>query len=244
MSTHLSGARCGDLDGAIRPLATTGDILRDIPADVPCRRLTEVLDGQIKRIARALHDEAGQLLTAAHIALAHAARGLPPEGRERLQDVKVCLDQIEEQLRRVAHELRPRILDDLGLVPALEFLAQGVEMRRGLTVTIDAALEERLLPAVETTLYHLVQEALANTGKHACATRTVVRLSMRSRSLRCTVEDDGVGFDPRAVFAGTGQHGCGLIGIREQVMALGGTFHISSAPASGTRLEIAIPLAA
>ncbi len=114
------------------------------------RRLSENLELQAKWIAQTLHDEAGQLLTSAHIALAEAIRDLPPPARERLQEVKKHLDGIEEQLRRFAHELRPRILDDLGLVPALEFLAAGVEKRQGISIAVEATLKRRLPAAVET----------------------------------------------------------------------------------------------
>jgi two-component system sensor histidine kinase UhpB len=95
---------------------------------------------------------------------------------------------------------------------------------------------------VETTIYHLVQEALTNTARHARATHATICLSIRSRSLRCIVKDDGVGFDPRALFLRTGESGCGLLGIREQALALGGSFEITSDPASGTELQITIPV--
>jgi signal transduction histidine kinase len=123
------------------------------------RRLNESLEGQARQIAQALHDEAGQFLTSAHIALAEAGRDLPPPARERLQEVRGYLDRIEEQLRHLAHELRPRILDDLGLLPALHFLAEGVEKRHGISITIEATLQGRLPAAIETTVYRLAQEA-------------------------------------------------------------------------------------
>ena len=239
--TRSSRTLIEHLDGTTGAIAPAGD-LSDARPENSARRLNQVLDAQVGRIAQVLRDETGQLLTAAHVALADASHSLPAESRRHLRHVKTYLDQIEEHLRRLADELRPRILDDLGLVPALKFVAQGVERRRGIAITIDAALEQRLPAVVETTIYHLVQEALTNSGRYARATQAVVRLSMRSGSLRCTVKDDGVGFDAPAVLDRTGGIGCGLVGIREQVMALGGTFRITSAPESGTELEIAIPL--
>jgi signal transduction histidine kinase len=240
---HASRALIRDVD-RINPVSGIArGTLENIRPEDSCQRLNEILDAQVKRIAQALHDETSQLLTSAHIALAYAGRDASADGRNHLQDVKTHLDQIEEQLRRLAHELRPRILDDLGLLPALEFLIEGVGMRRGISITIDAALDRRLPPVVETTIYHFVLEALTNTGRHARATHASVGLSIRSRSLRCTVKDDGVGFDANAVVGRTGDHGCGLIGIRERATALGGTFQITSAPASGTELEIMVPLA-
>jgi signal transduction histidine kinase len=240
--TRSSRTLIEHLDGTTGAIAPASGSPSDARPENSGRRLNQILDAQVRRIAQALHDETGQLLTAAHIALADASHSLPAESRRHLRHVKTYLDQIEEHVRRLADELRPRILDDLGLVPALEFLAQGVEKRRGIAITIDAALGQGLPRVVETTIYHLVQEALTNTGRYARATRAVVRLSIGSGSLRCTVKDDGVGFDTAAVLGRNGGIGCELVAIREQVMALGGTFQITSAPESGTELEIAIPL--
>jgi signal transduction histidine kinase len=240
--TRSSRTLIEHLDGTTGAIAPASGSPSDARPENSGRRLNQILDAQVRRIAQALHDETGQLLAAAHIALADASHSLPAESRRHLRHVKTYLDQIEEHLRRLADELRPRILDDLGLVPALEFLAQGVEKRRGIAITIDAALGQGLPRVVETTIYHLVQEALTNTGRYARATHAVVRLSIGSGSLRCTVKDDGVGFDTAAVLGRNGGIGCELVGIREQVMALGGTFQITSAPESGTELEIAIPL--
>jgi PAS domain S-box-containing protein len=244
-----------DAEAAISHIEVAGEqlrtyILRDIEArDVSqptetgaLRRLNEHLELQAGSIAHALHDEAGQLLTSAYIALTEAARELPPAARDRLHDVRKHLDGIEDQLRRVAHELRPLILDDLGLVPALEFLAQSVQQRRGISIAVEAALERRLPAAVEITLYRLVQEALTNVSKHAQALHVTIRLEHRGRALRCVIEDDGVGFNAAGLVARQGEQGLGLIGIRNRLEALGGTFEINSAPGRGTELVVTIPL--
>jgi len=206
------------------------------------RRLNDSLERQAKRIAQALHDEAGQLLAAAHTVLAEAARDLPAPARQRLRDVDSHLDGIEAELRRLAHELRPRILDDLGLVPALEFLADGFEKRRAISVSVDAVLD-RLPPVIETTLYRVVQEALTNVGKHSRATRVGIGLSQAPGMLFCTINDDGVGFDPSALPSGADEPGFGLAGARDQIAALGGTMRTISAPGAGTELLISIPVA-
>src|SRR3989454_2173014 len=140
------------------------------------RKLNERLEGEAKRIAHALHDESGQLLATVHISLADVARALPPQHRRQLQEVRGILDQIEEQLRRLSHELRPTILDDLGLVPALEFLAEGVSKRTGLRITVEGGNGNRLPGVIETALYRVVQEALNNVSKHARATRVQIRV--------------------------------------------------------------------
>ncbi len=159
------------------------------------RQLNERLEGEAKRIAHALHDEAGQLLATVHICLADIARTLPPRHRRQIQEVRRVLDQIEEQLRRISHELRPTILDDLGLVPALEFLAEGVAKRAGLAVAVEGRTNGRLPQAVETALYRVVQEALTNVSRHAHARRADVRVSQEGGTLHCVIRDDGAGFD-------------------------------------------------
>lgn len=223
-------------------------------ANIALRRLNETLEEQAKRIAHALHDEAGQLLVAVHIALREAAREVPPPARERLQEIHGLLDQIEEQLRCFSHELRPTILDDLGLLPALEFLAQGMAKRTDLPITVEGSTQGRLPPAVETALYRCAQEALTNVARHARASRAGVELQREVKLIRCSIRDDGVGFNVPAVIAGTdqrdlfgagarrGQRGLGLVGIRERLNALGGTLRITSAPGRGTELLIIVPL--
>ena len=205
------------------------------------RRLNETLEEEARRIAHALHDEAGQLLASVHLALEAIARELPAAG-QRLQEVRELLRLIEEQLRRLSHELRPTILDDLGLVPALDFLAQGASSRTGVAITIESALGLRLSPPVETALYRVVQEALTNAARHARANRVQVRLMPDGRAVRCTVRDDGKGFDLSEAMARKGERGLGLVGIRERLSALGGTLAITTALGRGTELQITIPV--
>lgn len=223
-------------------------------ANTALHRLNETMEAQAKQIAHALHDEAGQLLASVHIALREMTREMPPPARQRLLEIHGLLDQIEENLRRFSHELRPTILDDLGLLPAVEFLADGVAKRTGLLIAVEGATEGRLPPPVETALYRCVQEALTNVAKHAQASRVTVWLKRETKGIRCSVGDNGIGFDVSAVLAGAGQRdlfgarsgrgerGLGLIGIRERVSAIGGTLQITSTPHRGTELRITIPL--
>jgi signal transduction histidine kinase len=206
------------------------------------RRLNTSLDRQAKRIAHALHDEAGQLLTAAYNSLSEASRELPPAAAARLGEVRECLDQLERQLRCLAHELRPRILDDLGLVAALAFLADAVTRRRRIAVSSEGSLHGRLPAVVETTVYRVVHEALNNASRHAQASRIDVVLEHCAGALHCRIDDDGVGFDMSALEQRTGERGFGLAGMREQIELLGGTFRVDSAPGHGTRLTMTIPL--
>ncbi|MBI4390887.1 MAG: ATP-binding protein [candidate division NC10 bacterium] len=223
-------------------------------ANTALHRLNETLEEQAKRIAHALHDEAGQLLASVHIAMRDIAREIAPPARDRLMEVHGLLDQIEEQLRCFSHELRPTILDDLGLLPALEFLADSVSRRTGLPVSVEGSTEGRPPPAVETALYRCVQEALTNVVKHAQASRATVQLQREPKQIHCSVRDNGVGFDVPAVLAGPGQpelfgrgprrgeRGLGLIGIRERLSAIGGMVQITSTPGRGTELLITVPL--
>jgi signal transduction histidine kinase len=111
--------------------------------------------------------EAGQLLVAVHLALAEVALQLPEPQQAQVTRIKELLNQVEKHLRRYSHEVRPTILDDLGWIPAIGFLAEGISKRAGLPIYIDATVSVRLPGASETTLYRIVQEVLTNTAKHA-----------------------------------------------------------------------------
>jgi len=206
------------------------------------RHLNEMLELEVKRIAHALHDEAGQLLVAVHLALADVSRDLPVPLRERVGHVNVLLDQVDEQLRRLSHELRPTILDDLGLVPAIEFLAEGISKRANQTISVHASLNDRLPTSIEIGLYRVVQEALTNAAKHSRASNVHIQMDRPVGLVRCSVRDDGAGFDVAAVLASRGGGGLGLLGMQERLNALGGSLEIQSLPGRGTTLLIKIPL--
>ena len=165
-------------------------------ANTALRGLNEFLEEQTRRISHELHDEAGQLLASVYLALDDVARDLPAPAAARLQSVKTLLDRIEEELRRLSHDLRPMILDDLGLMAALDVLAEAVAARTGLWVKVEGQREDRLSPAIETVLYRIVQEALNNVNKHAHASAVTVVVRREARRVCCSVRDDGVGFDP------------------------------------------------
>jgi signal transduction histidine kinase len=205
------------------------------------RHLNEVLEGEMKRIAHALHDEAGQLLGSVHIALAGLAAELPPQARPRLDGIENLLRQIEGELRDLSHGLRPTVLDNLGLVAGLELLAEKVAKRTGMVVFVEGELRRRWPANVETALYRIVQEALNNVSKHAGASSVRIKVRSTSSKIACSVSDDGRGFDWRPEAEG---QGLGLLGIRERLNALGGSLQVDTGPRRGTTLVADIPLGA
>lgn len=206
------------------------------------RRMNETLEEEIKRIAHAVHDEAGQLLVYVHLALASLSDGATPDQKESFQRITQLLNQVETQLRQLSHELRPAVLDDLGLVPALRFLADGASKRSNLRIEISADFTQRLSGPVEIALYRIIQEALTNASKHARAQSLFIRLWAEGSQLLCTVEDDGVGFAPRVLQSPGAAPGLGLLGMRERLHALGGTLEIASSPGSGTKISLRLPI--
>jgi signal transduction histidine kinase len=205
-------------------------------------QLNETLEEEIKRIAYAVHDEAGQLLVAVHLALAEVALELPAPQQAQFARIKEMLNQVEKHLRRYSHELRPTILDDLGWIPAIRFLAEGISKRADLPIYIDATVSGRLPSTIETTLYRIVQEALTNAVKHAKASNVWIRAWREDLVLCCSIRDDGGGFDSSQACAAPGRKGLGLIAMQERVSAIGGTLHIESRPGVGTELCIRLPL--
>src|SRR5437899_2263672 len=206
------------------------------------RQLNETLEEEIKRIAYAVHDEAGQLLVAVHLALAEVARELPQVQQEKIGRIGELLNQVEKHLRRYSHELRPTILDDLGWIPAIRFLAEGISNRAGLPIHIEATVSGRLPSPVETALYRTVQEGLTNAVKHAKARNGWIRAGKERLTLCCSIRDDGAGFDSQHVQREAGRKGLGLIAMQERMSAIGGTLRVESCPGRGTELSVRVPL--
>ena len=209
-------------------------------ANIGLRQMNQTLEQEIQRIAQALHDEAGQLLASVYLALDEVARNLPP-AREPLLKVKGLLDLIEGQVRRLSHELRPTILDELGILAAIKFLAEGVTARTGLMITVEGDFDPSPSPLLSATIYRIIQEAFTNVTRHAKATQVHVTVQQDRQTLRCSVKDDGVGFDVSSLSARTGEGGLGMIGIRERLNSIGGALSLMSSPGRGTELMITIP---
>jgi signal transduction histidine kinase len=195
------------------------------------------------RIARELHDELAQTLTALKLDTAWVRDNLQrrEQIRARLQGMLELLDLAVGATRRIPADLRPPVLDDLGLVPAVEWLAHNFEERHAIPceLEVDAALE--VLDPHATALFRILQESLVNVAKHAHATRVRVRLLRQGGEVLLTVQDDGVGFVPAQAHKPAS---LGLVGMRERVQLLQGTLSIASAPGQGTRLEVRVLLPA
>ena len=195
-----------------------------------------------KRIARELHDSASQSLTSLLVGLkAMSTTCDAPDVRQHAEELRGVAAQTLDDVHRLALQLRPSVLDDLGLPAALERYV--AECRRRYRLQIDLAMRgleaERLPAQVETALYRIVQESLTNVARHAAARTASVLVERRNGRVRAIIEDDGRGFDP----AGAGQERLGLYGIRERAELLGGTLTIESAPGQGTSLFIEVPIA-
>jgi signal transduction histidine kinase len=208
--------------------------LKDLSA-----RLVSAQEGERCAISRELHDEVGQSLGTLLMEVDHLGT-LGPDGvfRERLDRVRPLVENCVNVVRNISLLLRPSMLDDLGLVAALEWQAREVAKRSGLTVDIaEKNVSDTLPEEYRTCVYRVVQEALSNCSKHARAKKVRIVVRQELERLLLTIEDDGKGFDVHRV------RGLGLIGISERVTHLSGTFEAKSQEGRGTLLRIELPLA-
>ncbi len=193
-----------------------------------------------RRIAQEIHDELGQTLTALRLNLWLRIQANPEN--KMLVEAHQQATNIQEQARTLSHELRPAMLDDLGLLPTLEWYIDRIEQRANLAIILEAQFDENCLhPNLKTTLYRLIAEALTNITKHAQASVVEIKLNQNDHELTLTIIDDGVGFQT-STLAQT--HSLGIAGMRERVNLLQGTFLIKSKPDQGTQLFITLPLQA
>lgn len=210
-------------------------------ASAAMRHLNETMEGEIRRIAQSLHDDAGQFLACIHIALYDIARRVSPDIKSDIADIQQMLDSLENELRLISHELRPRILEESGLSNAIEFLARAFSIRTGLDITLTNELVERPDAVIETTIYRCVQELLKNACRHADANKADIVLYKAGDMLVCEVRDDGKGFDAREAMLRSGGEQLGLLGLMERVAAVDGSIVINSAPGKASCIRIEIP---
>jgi two-component system, NarL family, sensor histidine kinase UhpB len=205
------------------------------------RRLFQIQQDERRHLARELHDQMGQALTAAKIDL-QAAQRLEERTAivQRLNDSIAILERLLQQVRQLSLELRPPLLDDLGLVPALRWYLDQQAQRADLRVEFfaDPALE-RVDAAIETACFRVAQEALTNVVRHARAQTVSVELDRTPEALHLAVRDDGIGFDVVGAQQGAS---LGLLGMRERVTLLGGELDCKSAPGRGTEVHAFFPV--
>ncbi len=207
----------------------------------------KVQEEERRRLARELHDGIGQTLTALKNQLEwvqrRAAAGEPGLETEIAESVDLAAQALNDT-RELSRLLRPPVLDDLGLVPALRWLARTLGQRTGLEVELETReVEERLDPDLETLVFRAVQEALTNVLKHSGAKRARVSLARRAAGLRLRVVDEGRGFDSATVLGSSdGAAGSGLRGMQDRVELFGGRIRIESQPQRGTSVTIDLPV--
>ena len=204
------------------------------------RRVVEAQELERRRLARELHDETGQALTSILLGLKPLEEALADHpAHADVAELREHVVNALQDVRRLAVELRPAVLDDFGLEPALERLTDAFAEQTGLRVDFHSALGETRLPGeVETTLYRVVQESLTNIVKHASADSVSVSLSRREAGVAAVIEDDGAGFDQRSVR----EDGVGLLGMRERLALLDGRLEIESRPGAGTTIVAEVPV--
>jgi PAS domain S-box-containing protein len=209
------------------------------------RHRTQVQEKERRYLARELHDQIGQALTAAKINVQSAQRSTKREMVTKyLEDTVSILDEILDQARRISLQLRPPVLDDLGLAPALRWALADYAQRAGWSAQFFADPHlGRAHADTETACFRVVQEALTNIARHAGAQQVWVELHESEEVLHLLVRDDGAGFDPRDMQKRGHGERLGLIGMRERVSAVGGTFECQSAPGAGTVVEAFFPMA-
>lgn len=209
------------------------------------KKVIRAQEDERRRLARELHDETCQTVTALGVRLAMVSQSTPdPVARAEIDEARQLASHAEEEIRRLMLDLRPSVLDDLGLVSAIQWYAERQLAAHGIAVRFElGALPARLAPEVETALFRVTQEAITNITKHARAERVLVQLGVDGDRLRIEIEDDGAGFDAGGVQPSPADaRGLGLLGMRERVELLGGTFRLDTAPGLGTDLTIEVPL--
>jgi signal transduction histidine kinase len=211
------------------------------------RRVLSVQEEERKRISRELHDVIAQMLTGINVQLAtlktDAAANTKGISR-KIAHTQRLVEKSVDSVHRFARELRPAVLDDLGLIPALHSFMKSFSKKTGVHVSLTAFAElETLSSAKRTVLYRIAQEALTNVARHAQASRVDVSILKHDKAVHMRINDDGIAFDVERAWQDRKSQHLGLLGMRERVEMVGGTFAIHSEPDHGTRIHAQIPFA-
>jgi signal transduction histidine kinase len=190
-------------------------------------------------VAREIHDELGQALTAIKIDLSSVIRDLPEDRKRKSESILKLVDQTIQSVRKISAELRPAILDALGPVAAVEWAAEEFETRTGTKCRLDLPQDGIVIdPETATALFRIFQETLTNVARHAGATEVSVRLANEDGNLTLEVRDNGKGIDAGQLSFGSS---LGILGMRERALLLGGELDINGAPGKGTTIRVRIP---
>jgi signal transduction histidine kinase len=194
-----------------------------------------------KRIARELHDSTGQSLTSLLVGLQNLRlHSTEPAFQRNIDELRSVVGRTLEEVRALAWQLRPAVLDDLGLLVAIQRYISDFRQRYQITVDFTAdPIEKRLPGELETTVYRIIQEGLTNIARHAKANNASIMLDLRPNALRIIIEDDGIGFDPDVIDR---KQSLGLQGIRERATLLEGTMTIEASPGNGASVFVELPL--
>jgi signal transduction histidine kinase len=208
-------------------------------------QLAEVAEAERQRLARELHDQVGQQLTALGINLNIIRAEMPEDTgdaiRSRIDDSLSLVEQTTERIRDVMARLRPPVLDDYGLLAALHWYGEQFAMRTGIAVMVDGDEPvPRPAATVESALFRIAQEALTNVAKHARASNVMVTVQVQGEILRMVIADDGIGFDPAHLAELDRDHGWGLLIMTERAEAVGGQCRIESVPAQGAQVIVEV----
>ena len=218
-------------------LRTSGKQLREFAA-----RVEAVREEERTRVAREIHDELGQALTVLKLDLSWLQGQIPrtqTQARNKMKSMLLHVDETIERVRRIASELRPSILDDLGLLPAIEWQVEDFQKRTGIRCKLQSNAEKvEFSPEASAALFRVVQEALTNIVRHAAASSAQVDLMSDGRDLRMSITDDGKGITEERI---NDLRSLGIVGMKERISRVGGEFRIRSQRGQGTRIEISLP---
>ncbi|MBI3781867.1 MAG: sensor histidine kinase, partial [Deltaproteobacteria bacterium] len=211
------------------------------------KRMVQISESTMQRVSHELHDDLGQALTAVKMDLGRFDRDLPADSplHGQIQETREQIAQVLQSVRTLSQLLRPAVLDDLGLIPAIRSYCSRFGERTSIPINLSLPPAETRLPQpIEVAVYRVLQESLTNVARHAAARRVDIQLTVDVSNARLTVEDDGCGFDTgQQLDAALENHGMGLLGMRERAEVYGGRLSIESQPRRGTRVTLSVPLA-
>jgi signal transduction histidine kinase len=227
-----------------RELAEANEALRDRERDRRelLRKVITAQEDERRRVARELHDQTTQSLAVLLMRIERATEAIRAGKDPGLEEVKVLATWLLDDVHRLILDLRPGVLDDLGLLSAIRWYGERTLKERGVAVRCEFGELGRLPPELETALFRMCQETMTNIARHAQATQVLIEVGVEGRVVHVAIEDDGKGFDQAEVSSRPGRPHWGLLGIAERAEILGGRAAIDSAPGAGTRVDVRIPL--